>query len=108
VRSTWLGGAESYEDGSSRARRAGGCFAREEDVTDFQQLVDLASARLGGAAHRDERRLLRGEGKPRQGRGADLDRGQVHRPRQVDGRLGSRRRRTPGHDWAIVRLGLRA
>ena len=36
-----------------------------------------------------------------------MARGRVHRPRQVDGRMGDRRRRRePGDDWCIVRLGV--
>ena len=64
----------------------------------FLDLVDLASERLGGAvlAANDEFFAPK-ENLLKRGR-ADLDRGQVHRTRQVDGRLGdappARRRRS--------------
>src|ERR1700677_1457247 len=75
-------------------------------MSDFLELVDLAAERLGGAAlfcndeffaERDN--LLRAEPAvfvP----GKFTDRG-----KWMDG-WETRRRRTPGHDWCIVRLGL--
>jgi allantoicase len=75
-------------------------------MTDFTQLVDLAAERLGGAAlfcndefFAEKDNLLRAEAAvfvP----GRYTDRG-----KWMDG-WETRRRRTPGHDWCIVRLGV--
>jgi allantoicase len=74
-------------------------------TADFRELVDLASERLGGAvlwandeffAEKDN--LLRVES-PVFVPGKYTDRG-----KWMDG-WETRRRRTPGHDWCIVRLG---
>jgi allantoicase len=75
-------------------------------MTPFSELVDLAAERLGGAAilANDEffapkENLLRAA--PAEWReGVYTDRG-----KWMDG-WETRRRRTPGHDWCIVRLGL--
>jgi allantoicase len=76
-------------------------------VKDFTQLADLASERLGGrvlAASDDlfapKENLLK-ESKPLFIEGKYTSRG-----KWMDG-WESRRRRTPGHDWCILRLGLR-
>jgi allantoicase len=75
-------------------------------VTDFQQLVDLASARLGGAAiatnddfFAEKENLVKDE--------APIWIGDKYtdRGKWMDG-WESRRRRTPGHDWCVVRLGM--
>src|SRR5919112_1198169 len=75
-------------------------------ATDFTELIDLASERVGGAvlfANDDffapKERLLKG-GEPVFVEGKYTDRG-----KWMDG-WESRRRRTPGFDWCIVRLGL--
>jgi allantoicase len=76
-------------------------------MTDFTELVDLAAERLGGAAvvANDEffaakENLLRAS--PAEWReGVYTERG-----KWMDG-WETRRRRSPGHDWCIVRLGLR-
>ncbi|MGQ0702486.1 MAG: allantoicase [Gemmatimonadales bacterium] len=72
----------------------------------FTDLPDLAAERLGGAviAANDEffapkENLIR-PGKPEWREGVYTDRG-----KWMDG-WETRRRRRPGHDWAIVRLGL--
>jgi allantoicase len=75
-------------------------------TADFRELVDLASERLGGAAlwandefFAEKDNLLRAEPAvfvP----GKYTDRG-----KWMDG-WETRRRRTPGHDWSIVRLGV--
>lgn len=75
-------------------------------MTAFTELVDLAGERLGGAAllANDEffapkENLLRAS--PAEWReGVYTDRG-----KWMDG-WETRRRRTPGHDWCIIRLGL--
>src|SRR5438034_3947898 len=73
---------------------------------DFIELIDLAAERLGGAVlvANDEffapkEALLKG-GAPEWREGAYTDRG-----KWMDG-WETRRRRTPGYDWCIVRLGL--
>jgi allantoicase len=75
-------------------------------LTDFTQLADLANARLGGVAlvANDEffapkENLLKPE-KPVWREHEYTDRG-----KWMDG-WETRRRRTPGHDWCILRLGL--
>jgi allantoicase len=75
-------------------------------VTDFRDLVDLASERLGGAAleANDEffapkENLVKPE-KPIFREGEYTDRG-----KWMDG-WETRRRREPGHDWCVIRLGL--
>jgi allantoicase len=74
-------------------------------MSDFTDLCDLAGRSLGGAvlAANDEffaakENLVRDEPP-----GAREDFG--HRGKEYDG-WETRRRRTPGHDWAIVRLGV--
>jgi allantoicase len=75
-------------------------------MTDFLQLADLASERLGGRviAANDEffapKENLLKESKPIFVEGKYTARG-----KWMDG-WETRRRRTPGHDWCIVRLGL--
>ncbi|MBA3578354.1 MAG: allantoicase [Gemmatimonadaceae bacterium] len=73
---------------------------------DFTDLPDLAAARFGGevvAANDDffapKESLVKAE-KPEWREGVYTDRG-----KWMDG-WETRRRRTPGHDWAIVRLGI--
>lgn len=75
-------------------------------MTDFRELVDLASERLGGAAvaANDEffapkENLVKVE-KPVFREHEYTDRG-----KWMDG-WETRRRREPGHDWCVVRLGL--
>lgn len=74
-------------------------------MTDFTDLIDLASERLGGAvlAANDEwfapkEGLIRAHA-PEWREGEYTDRG-----KWMDG-WETRRRREPGHDWAVVRLG---
>jgi allantoicase len=75
-------------------------------MTDFTELVDLASERLGGAAlycndeFFAERDNLLKSAAPVFVAGKYTDRG-----KWMDG-WETRRRRTPGHDWCIVRLGV--
>jgi allantoicase len=75
-------------------------------MTDFTELVDLASERLGGAviAANDEffapKEALLKAGEPEWREEAYTERG-----KWMDG-WETRRRREPGHDWAIIRLGI--
>jgi len=74
-------------------------------MTDFRKLPDLASRAVGGAvvAANDEffaakeNLVVAAEPAPR----ADFG----HKGKEYDG-WETRRRRSPGHDWAIVRLGM--
>jgi allantoicase len=75
-------------------------------LTDFTELIDLASERLGGAVlHANDdffapkENLLKATA-PVWREGLYTDRG-----KWMDG-WESRRRRTPGFDWCVVRLGL--
>src|SRR5918993_4490410 len=73
---------------------------------DFTEQVDLAGERLGGAvlyANDDffaEKENLLKAGAPVFVEGKYTDRG-----KWMDG-WESRRRRTPGHDWCVIRLGM--
>jgi allantoicase len=75
-------------------------------MIDFTELVDLASERLGGAvvAANDEffapKEALLKATEPEWRADAYTERG-----KWMDG-WETRRRRTPGHDWAVVRLGV--
>jgi allantoicase len=75
-------------------------------MTDFTDLIDLASERLGSAVidANDEffapKEGLIKPGKPEWREGVYTERG-----KWMDG-WETRRRRSPGHDWAIVRLGV--
>ncbi len=75
-------------------------------LSDFTELVDLASARLGGvvlAANDDffapKENLLKPE------RPIFLEHEYTDRGKWMDG-WETRRRRTPGYDWCLLRLGL--
>src|SRR5688572_27882735 len=75
-------------------------------MSEFTHLIDLASARLGGEAvatnddfFAEKENLVKAEA-PIFIPGKYTDRG-----KWMDG-WESRRRRTPGHDWCIVKLGL--
>ena len=76
-------------------------------MSDFTELVDLASERLGGVAvaANDEffapKEALVKDAAPTFVEGLYTDRG-----KWMDG-WETRRRRTPGYDWCIVQLGLR-
>ena len=73
---------------------------------DFEQLVDLASERLGGAVlaasddfFAEKENLIKDKAPV-----WDADR-YTDRGKWMDG-WESRRRRTPGHDWCLIRLGV--
>src|SRR5262245_37662296 len=81
--------------------------ARDHNIPPFAQLADLASARVGGktvAANDDffapKSNLIKPEP-------AIFIAGKfTARGKWMDG-WESRRRRIPGHDWCVVRLGIR-
>ncbi len=56
----------------------------------FTEALDLASERLGEGGARGERRVLRAEGEPAQGRESGVPGARVHRSREVDGWAGRR------------------
>src|SRR5512144_166899 len=93
------------EGGSPMIPRA--CSSSGTEGSDFTDLVDLASERLGGAvlAANDEffapKESLLKAGEAVWKEGEYTDRG-----KWMDG-WETRRRREPGHDWCVVRLGLR-
>ncbi|MFL6514845.1 MAG: allantoicase [Chthoniobacterales bacterium] len=70
-------------------------------------LVDLASARLGGVALlANDEFFAEKENLLKPGRGVFVADRFTDRGKWMDG-WESRRRRTPGHDWCVVQLGLR-
>jgi len=70
-------------------------------------LVDLASARLGGVALlANDEFFAEKENLLKAGRGIFIPDRYTDRGKWMDG-WESRRRRTPGHDWCVVQLGLR-
>jgi allantoicase len=74
-------------------------------MTDFTRLVDLASELLGGAAiAASDDFFAPKENLVKPGRPVTNDR-YTDRGKWMDG-WETRRRRTPGHDWCVVRLGL--
>src|SRR5512132_3995439 len=74
-------------------------------MTDFTELVDLASERLGGAAvTANDEFFAPKENLVKTSRPIFLDE-YTDRGKWMDG-WETRRRREPGHDWCVVRLGL--
>src|ERR1043166_6530970 len=70
-------------------------------------LVDLASARVGGVALlANDEFFAEKENLLKPGRGIFIPDKYTDRGKWMDG-WETRRRRTPGHDWCVVRLGLR-
>ena len=70
-------------------------------------LVDLASARVGGTAIlANDEFFAEKENLLKPGRGIFIPDKYTDRGKWMDG-WETRRRRTPGHDWCVVQLGLR-
>src|SRR6266550_3858113 len=70
-------------------------------------LVDLASARVGGTAVlANDEFFAEKENLLKPGRGIFIPDKYTDRGKWMDG-WETRRRRTPGHDWCVVQLGLR-
>jgi len=70
-------------------------------------LIDLASARLGGSTLlANDEFFAEKENLLKPGRGIFLPDEYTERGKWMDG-WETRRRRTPGNDWCVVRLGLR-
>jgi allantoicase len=75
-------------------------------VESFTELADLASERLGGRAiAANDEFFAPKENLVKPGRGEFIPGKYTSRGKWMDG-WETRRRRTPGHDWCIVRLGL--
>jgi allantoicase len=76
------------------------------DSQKFQNLVDLAAERLGGnVVWATDDFFAPKENLLKPGRGEFIPGKYTERGKWMDG-WESRRKRTPGHDWCIVRLGL--
>jgi len=72
----------------------------------FTDLVDLAAERLGGVAlEANDEFFAAKENLLKPGRGAWIDDKYTDRGKWMDG-WETRRRRTPGHDWCLIKLGL--
>jgi allantoicase len=72
----------------------------------FTDLVDLASERLGGAAiAANDEFFAEKENLVKSGRAVFREDEYTDRGKWMDG-WETRRRRTPGHDWCVIRLGL--
>lgn len=75
-------------------------------MSDFTHLIDLASARLGGQAVAANDEFFAGkENLLEPGPAVFIPDKYTDRGKWMDG-WETRRRRTPGHDWCIVKLGL--
>ncbi len=75
-------------------------------MTDFTHLIDLGAERLGGSVlHATDDFFAPKENLIKPGRGEFIPGKYTERGKWMDG-WESRRKRTPGHDWCIVRLGL--
>ncbi|WP_457653624.1 allantoicase [Rhodocaloribacter sp.] len=76
------------------------------EVTTFSGLVDLASERLGGRAlAASDEFFAPKESLLKPGRGVFIPGKYTDRGKWMDG-WESRRKRGPGHDWCVIRLGL--
>jgi len=76
------------------------------DISAFPHLLDLASERVGGKALATSDDFFAGmENLLKPGRAQFDPNTYTDRGKEMDG-WESRRRRSPGHDWCIVRLGL--
>jgi allantoicase len=75
-------------------------------LNDFTELVDLASERIGGAAvAANDEFFAEKENLVKASRPVWLENEYTDRGKWMDG-WETRRRREPGHDWCVVRLGL--
>jgi allantoicase len=75
-------------------------------MTAFTELFDLASARLGGAViDANDEFFAQKENLLKPGAAVFLEHEYTDRGKWMDG-WETRRRRTPGHDWCLVRLGV--
>ena len=78
----------------------------QPEAAAFPGLIDLASERLGGqAVLANDEFFAPKENLLKPGRGVFLPEEYTERGKWMDG-WETRRRRTPGHDWCIIRLGV--
>ena len=92
-------------DHSPESIRKGNIVEQLQAAT-FPGLVDLASERLGGKAIiASDEFFAEKENLLKPGRGIFIPDKYTDRGKWMDG-WESRRKRTPGHDWCIIRLGL--
>ncbi len=76
------------------------------DLTELTGLAELAAARVGGKAiAANDEYFAAKENLLKAGRGVFIPGKYTSRGKWMDG-WESRRRRTPGHDWCVVRLGM--
>ena len=76
-------------------------------MTAFTELAELASARVGGTAlAANDEFFAPKENLLKAGRGIFIPGKFTSRGKWMDG-WETRRRRTPGHDWCVIRLGMR-
>ena len=81
-------------------------MTKHDQTAAFTGLIDLASARLGGKAlEASDEFFAEKENLLKSGRGIFIADKYTDRGKWMDG-WESRRKRTPGHDWCIIRLGL--
>jgi allantoicase len=81
--------------------------AADSPISTPPGLIDLASARLGGVALlANDEFFAEKENLLKPGRGIFIPEKYTERGKWMDG-WETRRRRTPGNDWCVVRLGLR-
>src|ERR1700737_1036490 len=74
-------------------------------MSEFTQLIDLASARLGGRAiAANDEFFAEKENLPTPEPAVFIPGKYTDRGKWMDG-WETRRKRTPGHDWCIIRLG---
>lgn len=77
-----------------------------EPQPEFTQLIDLASGRLGGLPiYANDEFFAEKENLVQPGRGVFIADKYTDRGKWMDG-WESRRKRVPGHDWCVIRLGL--
>src|SRR5258708_39013232 len=77
-----------------------------KDTVDFIDLVDIASERLGGAALAANDDFFAGkENLLRRAKPVFLEHEYTDRGKWMDG-WETRRRREPGYDWCLIRLGV--
>src|ERR687884_1903407 len=77
------------------------------ETPSFTKMIDLASERLGGKVLScSDDFFAEKENLIKPGRGIFIPDKYTDRGKWMDG-WETRRRRTPGHDWCVVRLGLR-
>jgi len=104
---TFLRGVKIYERGKFCNRNPlGKCSSEGKTMKDFTQLADLASERLGGRVLDANDDFFASKEKSPEGIQSHFSSKEdiPSRGKWMDG-WETRRRRTPGHDWCVLRLG---